>query len=133
MTLEQFREIYPGATEEMWNNRNRNIYPDATEEMRKTSNSPEFSYREDEILEEVLNYIKSTYGQHYVSQDRSGKTVQVNDILISSGHAEGFYIGSAIKYLSRFGKKNGRNRKDILKAIHFVVLLLSLTDGEEGE
>ena len=39
-----------------------------------------------------------------------------------------FCQSNAIKYLARFGKKNGRNRKDLLKAIHYIVLLLSSED-----
>ena len=32
---------------------------------------------------------------------------------------------NAIKYLARYGKKNGKNRKDLLKAVHYVILLMS--------
>ena len=35
------------------------------------------------------------------------------------------FTANAIKYLARFGKKNGRNRKDLLKAIHYIILLMS--------
>ena len=34
-----------------------------------------------------------------------------------------FCRSNAIKYLSRFGKKNGKSKQDILKAIHYCILL----------
>jgi len=30
--------------------------------------------------------------------------------------------------LCRFGKKDGRNRKDLLKAVHYIVLLMNSED-----
>ena len=84
-----------------------------------------FSYDEDKQLEKIKKYIESTYGQHYVS-NVGGKNVQVQDLLIASGHAESFYIANAAKYLLRYGKKDGTNEKDLLKAIHYIVLLLNL-------
>ena len=41
-----------------------------------------------------------------------------------------FCEANAIKYLARYGKKNGKNRKDLLKAIHYVILLMSSEDEE---
>ena len=41
-----------------------------------------------------------------------------------------FCQANAIKYLARYGKKNGKNRKDLLKAIHYIVLLMSGEDQE---
>ena len=32
---------------------------------------------------------------------------------------------NAIKYLCRYGKKDGRNRKDLLKGVHYVILLMN--------
>jgi len=44
-------------------------------------------------------------------------------LIESIGDAEAFTRSNAIKYLSRFGKKNGKSKMDILKAIHYCVLL----------
>ena len=41
-----------------------------------------------------------------------------------------FAESNAIKYLARYGKKNGKNRKDLLKAVHYVILLMSSEDEE---
>ena len=40
---------------------------------------------------------------------------------------------TAIKYLARYGKKGGKNRKDIMKAMHYCVLMLYALDLEEAE
>jgi hypothetical protein len=84
-------------------------------------NDINLKYNEAEILVELEEYIKSTYNQHYIG--KSG--VQVNDLIIALGHAEGSYISNAIEYLARYGKKGGKNRKDLLKAIHNIMLLIS--------
>jgi len=39
-----------------------------------------------------------------------------------------FCQANAIKYLIRYGKKMGKNRKDLLKSIHYIILLLSSED-----
>lgn len=78
-----------------------------------------FKYNEDKILDELFEYIKKTYGSHY------GDRVQAQDLIISSGHAEGFYIGNIIKYASRYGKKNGNDKNDLMKVLHYAVLALN--------
>jgi len=78
-----------------------------------------FKYNEDTILDEVYKYICSTYGGYY------GNTVQAQDLIVESGHAEGFYIGNVIKYSSRYGKKDGYNKKDLMKVIHYAILALN--------
>ncbi len=74
-------------------------------------------YDEDLTLEIANEYIKETYSQHYAS----GK-IQTLDLIESIGDAEAFCRSNAIKYLSRYDKK-GRPQDDILKAIHYCVLL----------
>ena len=82
-------------------------------------------YNEDKILKEIGSYISGTYGQHY-AQVKEG--VQVQDLLRSCGIDKDFCQANAIKYLARFGKKAGRNRADLLKAVHYIVLLMSSED-----
>ena len=79
-----------------------------------------FKYDEDKILQEVHDYIKSTYGEHYAGGDRN---IQIQDVFDSIGISEDFARGCAIKYLIRFGKKDGKNPKDLLKAMHYLVLV----------
>lgn len=85
-------------------------------------------YKEDKILEEIKNYVKSTYGEHY-STTKDG--FQVQDMLRQLGIDKDFCQANAIKYLCRYGKKDGKNRKDLLKAIHYVILLLSSEDADK--
>ena len=82
-------------------------------------------YNEDKILKEIGDYIKGTYGQHYA---QVSKGTQVQDLLRDIGIDKDFCQANAIKYLCRFGKKDGRNRKDLLKAVHYIVLLMNSED-----
>jgi len=78
-----------------------------------------YKYNEDAVLSELFAYINKTYGSHY------GDQVQAQDLIISSGHAEGFYIGNIIKYATRYGKKNGHNKDDLQKVLHYAVLAMN--------
>ena len=78
-----------------------------------------WKYEEDVILKEVRDYLSGTYRAHYAGD---GKT-QTLDLINSIGDAEPFCRSTAIKYLSRFGKKGGKSKLDILKAIHYCILL----------
>jgi len=79
-----------------------------------------WKYEEDKTLKEVEEYLVSTYKSHYTSEQSKTQTL---DLIESIGDAEPFTRSNAIKYLSRFGKKNGKSKQDILKAIHYCVLL----------
>ena len=78
-----------------------------------------YKYKEDVMLDEAKNYIATTYGSHYTSSDG----IQTLDLIQGIGDAEAFCRSNAIKYLSRFGKKDGKSKVDILKAIHYCTLL----------
>ena len=79
-----------------------------------------WKYEEDKTLKEVEQYLSSTYHSHYTSEQSKTQTL---DLIESIGDAEAFTRSNAIKYLSRFGKKNGKSKQDILKAIHYCILL----------
>jgi hypothetical protein len=89
-------------------------------------NKNKFRYDEDKYIKEVLNYVLSTYEQHYVGKDE----LQVLDYLHSLDDAESFCRGNVIKYVARYGRKYGRNRADLIKAIHYVLLLLHFTEDD---
>ena len=78
-----------------------------------------YKYNEHVMLDQAKNYIASTYGSHYTSNDG----IQTLDLIEGIGDAEAFCRSNAIKYLSRFGKKDGKSKVDILKAIHYCTLL----------
>jgi len=76
-------------------------------------------YKEDESIKALQNYISTTYGGHYTSDNND---VQTLDLIESVGDAESFCRSNAIKYLSRYDKK-GQAKRDILKALHYTLLL----------
>tara|TARA_S200002703_G_scaffold120801_2_gene106644 strand:- start:120 stop:599 length:480 start_codon:yes stop_codon:yes gene_type:complete len=79
-----------------------------------------WKYQEDLTLKEIRDYLSGTYRSHYTSEDSKTQTL---DLIESIGDAEPFCRSNAIKYLSRFGKKDGKSKQDILKAIHYCILL----------
>ena len=78
-----------------------------------------YKFNEDKILNEVKAYIGNTYDQHYAN----GK-YQATDIILDTGHGEGFCLGNIMKYAMRYGKKNGKNNADLLKIIHYAIIAL---------
>ena len=85
-----------------------------------TNNNNFWKYEEDKTLKEIEEYLSQTYHSHYTSEQSKTQTF---DLIESIGDAEAFTRSNAIKYLSRFGKKNGKSKLDILKAIHYCILL----------
>ena len=61
--------------------------------------------------------------QHY-----SHNKFQATEFIMDSGHGEGFCIGNIMKYAQRYGKKDGYNRADLLKVIHYGFLALNNHD-----
>ena len=76
-------------------------------------------YQEDVGLKDLGEYVDTTYGGHYTSNDNN---VQTLDIIESVGDAKSFCRSNAIKYLTRYDKK-GQAKRDILKAAHYCLLL----------
>ncbi len=77
------------------------------------------NFNEEEVLNWIDNYITSTYDSHY-SQDK----IQTTEFIFDSGHGIGFCIGNIIKYAQRYGKKKGYNQDDLLKVVHYAIILL---------
>jgi len=86
--------------------------------------SMSFKYNEDELLKELRDYIASTYGQHYSSGNDS---IQTLDLIEACGDAEAFCRSNILKYASRYDKK-GTARRDIIKILHYGLLLLHFSD-----
>jgi hypothetical protein len=92
-------------------------------EMEENTKKPPFKYSEDKIVDDFYDYLKSTYGEHYTTDDVEGN-LQCFDAWIAMGDATPTFRNTAIKYLWRYGKKNGNSKKDLLKAMHYIVLCL---------
>ena len=84
-------------------------------------------FNETELLEEVQDYIDDTYKSHYADNK-----YQATDIIIDAGLGEGFCMGNINKYIKRYGRKQGYNRKDILKLIHYAIIMLYVHDKENS-
>ena len=70
-------------------------------------------------LDELSTYIKSTFGEHY-----SKDAIECFDILENVNCARDFCHGNSIKYLIRYGRKNGKNKMDLMKSLHYILLLM---------
>ena len=84
-----------------------------------------YKFNEDSLVSELKTYIDSTYNQHHASDK-----YQATDVIIDSGHGEGFCIGNIMKYAKRYGNKQGKNRKDLLKILHYGIIMLNIHDTE---
>ena len=87
----------------------------------------DYKYNEDNILKELQEYIDKTYDEHYIH-----KNFQATEFVIDIVHGEGFCIGNILKYSQRYGKKNGKDRKDLLKVIHYGIMALYNHDLENS-
>lgn len=96
------------------------LIPDIISMPEETNKNGFWKYNENKTLKEIEQYLISTYKSHYTSDQSKTQTL---DLIESIGDAEPFTRSNAIKYLSRFGKKNGKSKLDILKAIHYCILL----------
>ena len=83
----------------------------------------EYKFNEDNTIEQIKRYIDKTYERHY----GYGK-YQATDMILDSGHGEGFCLGNIMKYAMRYGKKNGKNSGDLLKIIHYAIIALYLIE-----
>ena len=93
------------------------------EELKKMSDSRN-KYHEKEILKDVEDYVSRTYNGHYTGTKHEYRNVQTIDLMASRDLASDFCQANILKYGSRYGSKDGRNKKDLLKVIHYAMLLL---------
>ena len=83
-----------------------------------------WKYNEDKILKDIQDYVTSTYGSHYCGHNQDYKDIQTIDLMAAKDLAPGFCQANILKYGSRYGDKDGRNKRDLLKVIHYAMLLL---------
>ena len=100
------------------------------EKMAKSDHN--FKYHEDEILKDIQEYVSRTYQGHYTGTKHEFRKVQTIDLMAARDIATDFCQANILKYGSRYGSKNGKNKTDLLKVIHYAMLLLHF-DGHYGE
>ena len=103
------------------------------EQLNKMANTDHnFKYHEDEILKDIQEYVSRTYQGHYTGTKHEFRKVQTIDLMAARDIATDFCQANILKYGSRYGSKNGKNKTDLLKVIHYAMLLLHF-DGHYGE
>ena len=88
----------------------------------------EYKFDENINLHLLKQYVENTYKEHYAHSK-----YQATDMIIDAGHCEGFCIGNIMKYAMRYGKKNGKSEKDILKIMHYALIALYLNNEEQND
>ena len=88
----------------------------------------DYKFSEDRLLDDLKAYIDSTYNAHY-----SKTKFQATEFIFDAGHGRGFCIGNVLKYAQRYGRKDGYNRKDLQKVLHYAIMALHVHDIEKKE
>ena len=88
----------------------------------------DYVFDEGKYLSEIWDSIDKTYTSHYAQNK-----IQSTEFISDAGHGEGFCIGNIMKYAQRYGKKNGYDRSDLLKVVHYGIMALHNHDRSENE
>ena len=81
-------------------------------------------YDEVATLQTLKDYITGTYQGHYSA---GNDQIQTLDLIEACGDAEAFCRSNILKYASRYDKK-GTARRDLMKVLHYAVLLIHFSD-----
>ena len=98
----------------------------------KPQRNHQYKYHEEEILKDIEEYVSRTYQGHYTGTKHEFRKVQTIDLMAARDIAAQFCQANILKYGSRYGSKDGRNKTDLMKVIHYAMLLLHF-DGHYGE
>jgi len=82
----------------------------------------DYKFNEKLLVEEVMDYINSTYATHY-----GANGLQSSEVIIDRGRGLDFFLGNIDKYNGRYGSKGdspGDYRKDLMKIVHYGILSL---------
>ncbi len=80
-----------------------------------------YKYNEDVIIRDFKAYIDKTYGQHYMTEEQG---IECFDVWVALGDSLPTFRNTAIKYLWRYGKKHGSNKDDLMKVLHYTLMML---------
>jgi hypothetical protein len=89
-----------------------------------------YKYAENKIISEFSDYIDNTYGEHYKTEDQD---IECFDAWIALGESTPTFRNTALKYLWRYGKKNGNNKADLMKALHYTMMCLYVDHYKDGK
>jgi len=88
----------------------------------KTLNHNPYHYTEDVFMHDCMKHIDKTNSGHY-----SGG-VQTVEFIMSNAETLDYLKGCAIKYIQRYGKKDGSNPVDLYKAVHYIMMMNHYSD-----
>ena len=108
-----------------YENRDKFVKMESKKDQTKKISLADYRYNERALIEELQTYVDSTYDEHY-----SKNKFQATEFIIDGGHGEGFCLGNILKYTQRYGNKEGKNRKDLLKVLHYALIALHVHDLE---
>jgi len=91
---------------------------------------PSYKYAEGQIISDFKKYVDKTYDQHYKTEDKS---IQCFDAWIALGEATPTFRNTALKYLWRYGKKNGNDKNDLMKVLHYTLMCLYNDHYRDGK
>ena len=110
----------------------RQFHQEQLKELDNKNMAHYFKYHEEEILKDIEEYVSQTYKGHYTGKSHEFRNVQTIDLMASKELAAGICQANILKYGSRYGNKDGKNKKDLMKVIHYAMLLLHF-DNHYGE
>ena len=109
--------------------RQRDLFQKMDVPMDQTKAKPiDYKFNEFALIGELEDYVNETYSAHYAQ----GK-FQATEFIVDAGHGEGFALGNILKYTQRYGNKEGKNRKDLLKVLHYALIALHVHDLEHKD
>jgi hypothetical protein len=92
----------------------------------------QYVFNEKKVLADVLAYIDTTYSGHYSakkSKKGSKKKIQVTEFACSHCDSPQDALRfNVLKYAARYGHKKGFNKDDLLKSIHYLVMMIDYHD-----
>ena len=95
--------------------------------MKVRKSEIDYKFNEDALIQELQEYINKTYEGHY-----SKNNFQSTEFIIDCDHGMGFALGNVLKYAQRYGKKEGFNRKDLQKILHYTLIALYVHDEKSS-
>ena len=87
-----------------------------------------YAFSEDKAISDLKKYVDDTYDQHYAR-----RKYQSTQFIEDCGYGEGFCIGNILKYAQRYGCKNGKSRADLMKILHYGIIMLHIHDTESKD
>ena len=88
----------------------------------------DYAFSEDKVIRELQKYVDGTYEKHYAK-----RKYQATQFIEDCGHGEGFCMGNILKYAQRYGRKNGKSRADLMKILHYAIIMLHIHDTESED